>query len=419
MGQFHIITSVGILLALDDQWCNLVSAIHRGHWTREVISDQLRKLRVAFGDAFDKLLFFKTIDASNTLHRMLGIARLPECADCPDKFTCLTEQIQSIVRCRRCGVKWFYPVNTEVNRNGDCFPTFESRIVGQNSFCSLAVCGEMCPVCGYVDGENTRSLYHWTRKLVDDYLRGDGANPYNDFVVYIDSRGDPLSANALFGGQYQQDLQHYYISLKAVMNLLCKAKAPGVMCVADFADLLYPEPDVLRGWAWQYHRSEFIGSSEDPLRKKYEDAMLNENGRYQIVSDLASQWSLPICQLEDALSVRDKDDPCYKAKMMMENWDRYNAIRFDYVFEREVFGALPAISQELELFVPPRIELSSESARDPRATKYAYEARMPYDAVTLYQQQALSEYVAKEDETFMQSFIASTKQKKGNDCDEE
>lgn len=306
--------SVQILTSLGEFWAEMLSAVQRGYATRAELSEKLGRLRGLFSDVFDELLLRMSIDEGKD--KVGDRCHTRWCADCLDKFTCLTENIGTILRCRRCGLKWFYPVKG--NANGDWF-VGRDRIEGSESYCPLAVCGEPCPRCGEVDGRMAHNLKYLLRDIAREQAGGRLTVRLSKDVLYrpisqeyFDSNG---SLNEFRGRSYEE----YHIQLRAMYEVLCKAKISYVMTLGDFVGLLYPEPDEFRGCSWENYDAAHIGTSSDPMLEKYIGTPLTTDTQRAIVSDLANQWMLPPRNLQEAMTIRDKGDPCQVASELRKN----------------------------------------------------------------------------------------------------
>jgi len=377
--------NVELMLSLGTKWAKLVGGISAGTFTRVQLAQNLRDLRGLFQTMLNLFMLQLSLDHAGRVN-MNDRCRLRVCPDCPDKFICLTENIAAVLRCRQCGVKRFYTVNT---RNGKLFTSEQEVYTGSDTGCPLAVCSGHCITCGHIEPERAFALENW---LMDEYQHAVRFTPGlgEKLNILVDNRVgvQPLHTQykqqaALHYGQYYSPLTRitkHSMNTGRLVQLMVRSAQPSFMTIADFVDLLDPEPEVFRGFDVEKYRSEkskgFPPELIEYLKSVDSDPTI-VGARPAIVGDgpaagsaafhhLALCWTSPMFKIESALSVRDKDDFLFMAHDSMSQAEASNRILLttpdyaaeeaytrqirDLIWKREKFDTCVSLANYNKLF---------------------------------------------------------------------
>jgi hypothetical protein len=333
------------VLSIGLRWCEILRGIHTANYSRSQLADMLTRLRRVLCGVFDSFLMQMATDASHLLSDkdggVCGVRRrctFEECADCIDKFTCLTEEVRTIVHCRVCGVRWFYSVNPEekANKNGDRFPSGDSfglKTVGNRDGhgCRAAVYGETCPLCGFIDEE---SMYQMPRWIEIETAEANKVSPNGESIKIKTDGTFQVEVSAPL---YRVDYSIHVVNPSDLVRLMYRAKSSGVMTIGDFVNLLHPQLDILRGlgYGWQsgYERWEVPPS---PILNQLSGMRLDTLNINKEMTHLSHRWNVPPPTLADALSIRDRDDPSRMAYQAVMDMDQQ--LWTPLMFQHDVLG---------------------------------------------------------------------------------
>lgn len=310
---------VEMMLSLGKRWCEMLVRIQQQNSSRAQLVESFRSLRNLFSDVFDCYL----LDMSTEDSKRQEVDRrchFKLCADCLDKFTCLTDDVVAVLRCRRCGVKWFHTSGAP-NANGDSFPR-QKPTMGSNQMCPIVVCGETCPICDYVDEPSVNKLPEWLEKGLHTSKESVRNFEFDDLKIINESQtrlmenpNKPYPYNALKRDRYEHQgcipslstkertffLEEYEVHIRTYVDLLIKSKLPLVMSLSEFIYLLDPVPDSLRGFDHEilnkYDSKNFTFGIDFGIDVASEE----KDKTLMMIQSLANRWNTPPLSVLDAL----------------------------------------------------------------------------------------------------------------------